>query len=168
MHLEFDYSETCRGRVEGRGEDSFRVYRYAHANSAVFYLLFLNKCNFWSQHRASQPNFQGKLINGFWKTELGCLGISKLEENVFLCVLTTEGRGIVPYFCSAIMPCLAKRVFTSLCAHNTAGECCTCTDWGQREVLRGTVSCQGWTALWAGTRPRNPGASSLTWGLFTI
>lgn len=89
------------------------------------------------------------------------LGILKLEESIFLCVLTTERRGIVPYFSSAIMHCLAKKVFTSICPHNTAGKYCTFTDGGQREVLRGLVSCRGWTTGWAGTRPTNLVASCL-------
>lgn len=63
--------------------------------------------------------FQGKLLNGFWKIELGCLGILKLEENVY--VLTMEQRETVSYFCFIIMPGLAKRVFTFICAHVTAG-----------------------------------------------
>lgn len=67
----------------------------------------------------------------------------------------------MPYFSSAIMHCLAKKVFTSICPHNMAGKYCTFTDGGQREVLRGMVSCRGWTAGWAGTRPTNPVASCL-------
>ena len=59
------------------------------------------------------------------------------------------------------MYCLAKKVFTSICPHNMARKYCTFTDGGQKEVLRDMVSCRGWTAGWAGTRPTNPVASCL-------
>lgn len=61
--------------------------------------------------------FKANYLNGFWKTELGCRGIQKLEENVILCLLTMEGRETVCHLCPVAIPCLAKRVFASNCAH---------------------------------------------------
>lgn len=49
---------------------------------------------------------KGKLLNGFGKTKPGCCGRPKLEEKVFLYVLTVEERETILFlFCSNAMSC---------------------------------------------------------------
>lgn len=95
------------------------------------------------------------------------LGILKLEENIFLCVLTTERRGIVPYFSLVIMHCLAKKVFTSICPHNTAGKYCTFMDGGQRGP-EGHGVLPRWDSRLGRNQAYKSSCLMLAWGFFII
>lgn len=85
-----------------------------------------------------------------------------------MCSYNRRKRNCVWFLFCSIMPCLAKRIFKSICAHNTAGK-----DWyldwlWTKRGPGGTMSCLGWTACRAGARPRNWSPHSYLGSLYHV